>query len=441
MAKETHLPLLNQKASEMVVARCQRGGPLETCWAAKAHSFFIAGCSLLDTQNKVKSAVECVAQLKKEFQAPHQHAVRLAVLQLGSVGTEWEQVQGEHGVLLEAGKGMPGGAAAVAHLCHPTEALFLATDPGQFSEFAQRSLMRILDDFNAEAWIAYIAWFNEDAEHMLRGFAPEASEEYQLQARLEDLRHEVHSHLLQSIKDEIYQAATGRAQVVAQGDRGALLTLEKGLLLSREHLKKQLVGQHRLLHAIAEGIAKIESAHPELIPLKRKAQLLWRLIQPYQEPAVHHTWGQQLLLMQLLDDSLGVTPLVSCHADPVRVALVIAIRLAFQRLKAEYAHAYYLAACGSSEDLRLADKHMQQRLIALVVEHLKMIKDRGVVPHGQAMTPWGVNQELLPFLPAMTAAHAGLFGRSAANGRLELTRDGQSLFQHLGIFGGPPFGD
>lgn len=393
---------------------------LQHCWSVVFKDFPLIGASLLDTPAKCEAILSFIDGISSSLKKRHQ-PLRLSVIQPGLVGIEWEQLQAQHASLVKVAndKGIE-----VAHLCHPTEAFYLANDPEQFSEFAQKSLNRLLHDFNTEALIQYIAWLNEESEKLLAGFEPEASEEYQLQARLEDLSHEVHSTMLKSVRVSLDELAISREKASSNGSPEALLELEKKLIIHREQLGQMLGVQRQLLHDIIQGVGKIEEMHPELSPLRNKSQLLHQFIRCNQESPGSEGWGKWLLLMQSLDESFGVISLVSCDAYPERIAFTIAVRVAFSQLSEEFSNAQLLAL--------FKDHHLQRHLASKVVANLLLF--RGFIKPQAQESKWGINKDFLPFVPHALKTNAiELFARNEAGQKLDLTPEGKRYFHHLGV--------
>lgn len=253
----------------------------------------------LDSDEKCREVLElgqgiCRKISKKEIKKP----LRVASVQLSSVASEWDLVQEQHRRLLKF-TAEHSTEFQIAHLCFPMEEVRFHHEE-TFSDFDKKRIMQLLKQFNTEAWLVYCRWFNQECEHIVGTFYAEDSEEYQLQALLEDFSHEVRSPLLIDRQQAIVDAMIEQGRLIEAGRTEGLLDLEKRAVSARMELLSDLQVQNDLLKLIVEGIQKIEGVHPELLSLKRQAMLLNQVI-------LHHflldDWSgeKQLLMMQLLD--------------------------------------------------------------------------------------------------------------------------------------------
>lgn len=240
---------------------------------------------------------------------------RVASLQLNLPGDDWPFIQSQHHSLARvAGLSIP-------HFCLPIPSF--SKDSPPISEFTQTALDKLILQFNTEAWSIYCKWASEEMENRLRDFKPEDSEEYQLQARLEDFLHEVRSQFLFDLEQALISAM--RSQDAAT-DEESFFEMEKAVASCRYQLQEFLATQANLLGLIVEGISIIQEMHPELDHLQMTCKILHRLMTRKLD------WWQQLLLLHLLDQQLGVIPIINCQGDEERAHVVLAYRLALAEL-------------------------------------------------------------------------------------------------------------
>lgn len=297
----------------------------------------------LDSDEKCREVLElgqgiCSQISKNEIKKP----LRVASVQLSSIAYEWDIVQEQHRRLLKFTAGHSS-EFQIAHFCFPMEDARFHHDE-TFSDFDKKSMLQLLKLFNAEGCLVYCRWLNQECERVVRTFYPEDSEEYQLQALLEDFSHEVRSPLLIDRQQAIVNAMIEEEKIIEAGRTEGLLDLEKRAVSARMELLSDLQVQNDLLKLIVEGIQKIEGMHPELLPLKRQAMLLNQVI-------LHHfslnDWSRekQLLMMQLLDEQLEVLPIICCGAGVERTENAFSLRLALAEMKKAYSFDVLLKMC------------------------------------------------------------------------------------------------
>lgn len=265
--------------------------------------------------------------------------LRCASLQLDRLSSHWNLIQSQHRCLTKID-------SSFAHLCFPTDPFYIKRDIAPQSGFLQKALKKLLHQFNAEAWHLYCQWLAEDIKPILAAFQPEASEEYQLQGLLEDFLHEVYSGLLIDIKKEMRGCLVDQEKALDQKDQSAIYTAETHLVTCKDTLLRMIQLQAALLRKIYEGIVQIEDLHADLKSLKLKTFALYKLVVSQIEVGLEPlNWGQQLLLLQLLDQKLHVITVTNDETGQLRTDFVFAIRLALAELSNEYAEERILQLC------------------------------------------------------------------------------------------------
>lgn len=352
----------------------------------------------IDTLEKCRELLEVANELQR-----HEHQkgkvskpLRLTSMQLCWVDDEWDLIQNQQRVLIKMKRENPS-SFDFAHLSFPTEHAFLRRDPKAISEFTQKTIARLHQQMNNEAWLVYCQWLNEEVETVLKTFQPEASEEYQLQARLEDLGHEVHSHLLIASRGSIATAILEKEEAIAKGERERLFALEKAIVAGREQLKRSLEAHSEVCGNIVEGITKIEAMHPELMQLKLKTRLLHELILDHLGiSGPPWSWGKKLLLIQLLDEEFGVIPAINCDTGIERTNMVFSILLALIELKAFFSKEDILELCLNWDSDSKDQQELRSKLNECVQLNLHALSAPSPEQQPQA-TPWGPSPEFLPF--------------------------------------------
>lgn len=385
----------------------------------------------IDSLEKCHDLLLMVNKLQERLQAGGGKAhkgIRIASMDLNWIDDEWDLIQNQQSALTQMARQNP--AFDFAHLSFPTDHALFRRNPDSSSEFMFKTISKLHQQFNNEGWLTYCSWLNKEAEVLLKTFKPEASEEYQLQARLEDLGHEVHSPLLISQRQNISKAILDKLAAAEKGEREHIFKLEKEIVAGREHLKKSLEVQGDLCGNIAEGISKIETMHPGLRPLKIKFILLHQLIVNHLNSGPVFSWGQQLLLTQLLDEYLEVIPTINCNTGIERTNLVFSIRLALIEMKKFYTQEGILELCLNWDTDFKHVAELRKRLRGCVLANLSLM---GMRTEGAEISGmWGANPAILGFLPSVADNGAALILKDSHTGNsVDYTEEGRKLLRRL----------
>lgn len=316
------------------------------------------------TPEEADSLITFAQQLHHHCLNKKDRALRISVMQLSLVENEWTDVLRQHSALIADQSKCPG---TIAHISLPTEPLYGKPIAETVPDYLIKLFSKLLLQFNGEAWTAYCQWVGEEIAEVLATFKPEDSEEYQLQARLEDFLHEIRSTILRDLMLPLQQAVVDEYPLIVSGDEGALRKKEKIVIACRAKIRDLLDVQQELLLLISEGVAKIDSLHPELEPLKITVDLMRTLI------AKETSWSARLLAAQLLDQQLGVVSVITGEKDSGRLHAIFSIRAALAELSSRYPLGQLAAMCcswgeenrgiGLAEELRnLVIKHAKEQL-------------------------------------------------------------------------------
>lgn len=291
---------------------------LQNCYTVQLDNSVLIRMNALDTQESLFEFLHLIKHLHNP-----KKPLRVVSYQLNHPEVEWDVIQRQHRKINQLNQQLLAGT--IAHLTIPLEKLFYEESVIYRSEFIAKTVLKLTQLINTEAWVTYCRWLNEDIEEVLRTFQPEDTEEYQLQGLLEDFTHEVRSGLLESTMRQISAVLTELERENADS-----LSLEKKLVAAREHLKANLQIQKSILENIVKSIVAIESTHPELSSLKRKTNLLYQAMDP------SLNWVQQMLILQLLDEKLGVIAAFNCDSGLERTHAAFNLRLALAALRKKY---------------------------------------------------------------------------------------------------------
>lgn len=312
---------------EILLSRISFQKELQNGYFATVNNQTIFRSGSIDTPEKEKELTKAITAISKKL--PY----RFLSCQINTPLDEWELIQNQHLRVIHLNE-VAKSLGKVAHLNVPVDYLFVA--PSDIpSEFAAKAIEKLSCHLNIEAWMTYSEWFNEEAEKILQTFRPEAADEYQLQALLEAFGIEIHSVFDREVQHELQKSLLDMARLVlgeSLEPHVTLFTLEKKVILLREKLKKTLQTKYELLKNIVEGIEKIQEAHPELLSFKDLAMVLALLIGEDLEKKGELTWTKKILLIQLLNQKLGVITGVSCRDGLERTSAAFSLMTAIAEI-------------------------------------------------------------------------------------------------------------
>lgn len=271
----------------------------------------------IETSKKAKDFLKIIKEVSPTS--------RVLSCQVNTPEDEWELIQKQHRQLVTLNNEWQG-QGSIAHLNFP----IISKNPEE--EFVAKAITKLYRQLNIEGWTLYSDWLNEEIEKVLKTFKPEAVDEYQLQARLEDFKIETYSLFSKEIKKELNHTLMSMMRIEEDQKKEremTLFSLEKRVVSLREHLRKGLQIKYVLLNEIVKGISVIEVAHPELVPLKSMSFLLATLL-GQEIGAVEDSplsWDQQLSLLQILNQQLGVMTAINCHNGSERTHKAFSLML------------------------------------------------------------------------------------------------------------------
>lgn len=249
---------------------------------------------------------------------------RIVSVQVNPAGSEWGYIEAQHEVLRHY---------PVAHLSIPLESLYVSTKqvfklPQTIKAIENLSIFQ-----NASGWIRYAKWFLEDLqkeEHLLK---LKALEEFVLEARFDDFRNEVKSPITERVLLEINDAYDRISQIDPK-EVNKLVSEEKNLLLLRHELMDIVGRMDSLLTAIAIDEEEIDKIHPEFSELRCRTLIFHSLLNSQIKQEENHavSSGQQLMLLAILNEMLGVYAHVNCATGVERTSLAFSIMMATKML-------------------------------------------------------------------------------------------------------------
>lgn len=172
--------------------------------------------------------------------------------------------------------------------------------------------MKFFQMEQAEGLLAYARIVGRKIEKILSAIAPEEFERYEMEWKLKDVMHEIHSPLLSLVQQEIGKAFNLLSEKGLQ--KAELLNREKNLLRLRVELQGFLLNHLKALKELSEALERMvqkerwaEQLHPMVIALTA----LYEEVLHDKEPS-HSNWARLTLLLHFLErQEVGISLLTS----------------------------------------------------------------------------------------------------------------------------------
>jgi len=367
--------------------------PLENVLGVVANDIAVIWKPVIARTEDCTQLVDCIKTLSLKLKRPR----RFLALQLDDLKQDWGIIRRQHIAWIDALR-VNSAAFTVAHLSFPSAPLYYVPDPDMQSRFSQKNILELKINFNAEAWATYAQWMGEEIRSTTKAFQPDALDKYTLQAHLDDFLHEMDSPIFQGLLKEIKKILLAGEEPVIQKDRSRLFELEKQLVQLREELRELLLIQSTILGQIADGIRRIEKDNPELHSLKQSSMLLNLLMNNgASEGHPILNWGQQLLMLQLLNWNLNVVEIISGNVQGLQQIVNIPLALAWFQGAMKQDHLFRCCQNWYRENPQEMEfKDDLQKQINACEEVLKTF-----LPYPSLETSSTLNSDLSPFFKKM----------------------------------------
>ncbi len=205
------------------------------------------------------------------------------------------------------------------------------------------SVERLVYLQNVDACRIYCNWIAQVVEKVLNKIKLEELDSYTLEAHLknfiiEDEAMQLRHKELNEEETVLKLGALQNFYSFPLAPQDATFALEKQLVRGRAEIEQRLKVQLETLAQIVDIIPIIESAHPNLTSLKRLVllarPLLNRLFEAQIPPSI--TWGQQLMLLQLLHEEMDIATILSCDTGLQRTQMAFSVMAAISLFKEKY---------------------------------------------------------------------------------------------------------
>ncbi|MGA8163947.1 MAG: hypothetical protein WB791_02850, partial [Waddliaceae bacterium] len=344
-----HIQLLPRKV-HLSTSKEGAAPHLDNCFAARVNQTPVIRTGAIDSIVKVNELLLLVQQVASL-------PFRLCSNQLDSVEFGWDGIELQHLLLISHRQG-ENNRQHVVHLSTELEDFYAEDHRGKRRLKAESEALEKLPTFlNMAGWIDYCAWYHELLEEAFTHFAYDAVDQYSLERSLMDFRHEVLSPFLAKsrqqllmLEGQIERKKPENTQTTIGYQR--VVDLKKALFRVRQDLLKMARAHHDCLLDIIAAIEIIEQQHPDLILLKLTGQVLHKLLSDQVDPGGQKiNWGVKQMLLQLLNDDLGVISAVNCARKLDRTHFAFAIRLAIEQLKRKFSVAEVIEMVMSWDEL------------------------------------------------------------------------------------------
>ncbi len=304
----------------------------------------------------------------------------------------WRKIIHEHENLSKIGPQQ-------AHLCLPLHPLLFQKSQRE-ETYHEKELGDLLPKLlNMEGWVKYASWLNERFTKASKKFAFDAIDEYTLEARLADFNHEITSDLLLKNVTAIREIDISLAKKHAKGIFDGTLDDEKSLIRLRRELHQRVESIYHILLDIVSNLKSIENSHPELLEIEDMC-ILFRHLLGNQLATMEHTsirWGLQEMLLQLLDLSLGVQPVLNCSEDHGRSFFALALRLAILQLNHTHSKRELIKMIDTWDNGNAPLVKKFRKAVYGNLQAIHQLRDKNIVEHiDSKFIP---NTEVLTYLP------------------------------------------
>ncbi len=290
----------------------------------------------LDTPQKTIqfSRITKFAHLKRRGKG---RPFRCTCCQMGIIDREADLIMNQHLHIVKLNKGHAD-PVPFAHLFLPTETLYYTPLRERVFSTSLHDLELISQQVSHEGLVTYAYWLSEEYQRIIPSFNYSATEEYELEKRLNDYIHQARSGVLKSVKSDIVSTlqkmdelmAVIQGKPISDTENQQLLELEKQLIYTREELKRYMENIIKQLYNVQVAIEKIAVTHPELEQLYYSTLILKSMILQWDRP--FSNWSQKSLVHSIMDQQLGVITLFNSYRNDNRSLFSFAVRYALLSL-------------------------------------------------------------------------------------------------------------
>lgn len=291
---------------------------LSLLFATSIGSSLLLRSAEINSVGKGRDLIECLNLLSKK------NRMRLSVSDLSPAEEFWENISATHSIFskLRAEENKE-----VVYFNFPLSPLFIPAVEEVRLPKTLKSLRSLSILLNAEAWKRYCTWIEDEVKATLRSFKIEATDEFRLEAELQDLVHEIESKFSQELLEKIQNYTLN-----------ANITEEKLLVEARIELLRHIQTMLDKLSQCILNIEVVHASHPELDKLTINLSLLKEIlsIQLDNESFQLQTDPRLFLLLELFH---GLNGIVNCTTSPSGLRqnnFAFSLRLAASQIKRFY---------------------------------------------------------------------------------------------------------
>jgi hypothetical protein len=262
--------------------------------------------------------------------------LRVSTDQINSIKFEWDAISLQHRHFAERLQELEVGENLI-HISTGLEKFYASHPQRNLSQSEFKTLHDLSHLVNMEAWTAYCAYYYEHLKKIFSEFKYDAVDSYTLEKYIIDFQHEVQNLYLVRTKKRLMELETslGTKERETNLSYREVVQFEKELIIARKEIQRMVRVHYDFLCEIIRIIQVIEEAHPELKETKYIGKILQGLLafevdSPTSQPL---PFTCQQILLQLLNDEMGVISAVNCDSGVDRTNLAFAIRLATVQLK------------------------------------------------------------------------------------------------------------
>lgn len=312
---------------------------LSNCYIAWVNTTPLVRSGSIETKVKAEEFLVLVRALRQEIMKRKSlpgFPLRFCANPVNSVEFEWDLIARQHLHLIRKNQDLQEGEQLV-QVSTGLEHLYSDRPPERKLKSLTDALEKMPKLLNIDAWASYCAWYNELLEEAFANFLYDAVDEYTLEKYLKNFKHEVHSPFLKETRKRLveFELLIESQETPEDVSYRDLVDMAKERIVFRNDLHRMIKAHYDNLAEIVRLIKVVKEAHPELSQLLVIGQLLQRLLanQVDATDEAAPSWGEVQMLLQLLNDELGVVSAINGVQGLDRTNIAFAIRLSVMQLK------------------------------------------------------------------------------------------------------------
>lgn len=283
---------------------------LSFLFAADIHHWVLLRAGEIKTFQQIDDLIECFEIISQE------KPLHLSLSNLSMAEEFWGNISSTHAIVarINAEKN-----ANVAFFNFPLLPLFISPAEERRLPQTLKSLRLLSIHINSEGWEQYFIWIKQKVKNTLQGLNLEATDEFRLEAVLQDLVHEIESEFSRQLIKKTRSHALIDSQVE-----------ERTRVETRIELLKHVQTVLDKIEQCLFNIEIVKEIHPDLSTLNINLKLLKEIlsIQLNYETSELQTEPQLFIMLEIFNELNGIVHCTTSETGLDQNNLAFALRLA-----------------------------------------------------------------------------------------------------------------